>query len=95
LAIEQIGADLVKPLLEEFVDLHLALAEFGPNSVQKDMDFAFGQSHNAGRYLDGALVAHETKRPGQHVRAVGIQNDRAALDVDGLYRAIGAARPAR
>ena len=30
LAIEQIGAGLVKPLAEEFVDLQLAVTEFGP-----------------------------------------------------------------
>ena len=88
-------AALFKPPAEEFVDLQLAVAEFGPNPVQKGMDFAFGQSHNPGGYLDGALVAHETKRPGQHVRAVRIQGDRAALYVDGLHRAMGAARPAR
>ena len=54
LAIEQIGADLVKPPAEEFVDLQLAVAEFGPNPVQKGMDFAFGKSHDPGGDLDGA-----------------------------------------
>jgi hypothetical protein len=82
LAIEQIGADLVKPSVKEFVDLQLAVAEFRSNLFQKDMDCVFGQSHNPGGDLDRALVAHDAEGPRQHMRTVRVQNDRAALYVD-------------
>ena len=49
------------------------------------MDIAFGQSHDPGGDLVGALVAHEPKRPGQHMRAVRVQNDGAAFYVDWLH----------
>ena len=91
LTIEQIGTDLVKSALEEFVDLQLAVAEFGPDRFQKGMDFAFGQSHHPGGDLYGALVAHQSKRPGQHVRAVGVQSDGAARYVDLFHWVIEAA----
>ena len=45
--------------------------------------------------LTGALVAHETKRPGQHMSAVRVQSDGAAFYVDWFHWVIGAARPAR
>ena len=88
LAIEQTGADLVKPPAEKIVDLQLAVAEFGPNLLQKGMDFVFGQSHHAGEDLHGALIAHETKRPGQHMSAVRVQSDGAASYVD-LFHLLG------
>ena len=85
LAVEQIRADLVKPAVEEFVDLQLAVAEFGSHPVQKGVDFVFGESHHASGDLDGARVAHETKGPGQHVSGVRVQGDGAAFDVDWLH----------
>jgi hypothetical protein len=95
LAIEEIGADVVKSPAEELVDIQLAVAEFGPNAVQKRMHFAFGQSHNAGGNLDGALIAHQTKRAGQHMRAVRVQSDSAAGYIDLSHCATEAATPAR
>jgi len=44
LAIQQIWTDLVKPPVEEFVDLQLAVAEFGPNLLQKGMDAFSGSA---------------------------------------------------
>ena len=88
MAIEQIGADFVKPPAQEIVDLQLAIAEFGPNPFQKSMDFVLGKSHNPGGDLNRALVAHQTKRPGQHMRGVRVQCDRAASDVDLFHRVI-------
>jgi hypothetical protein len=82
LAIEQIGADLVKSPAKEIVDFQLAVAKFGPNPVQKSMNFVLWQSHHSGRDLNGALVAHDSKRPGQHMRAVRVQGDGAACYVD-------------
>jgi len=63
-----------------------------PNSARtasKDYALRFRKSHNSGGDLNGALVAHETKRPGQHVRAVRVQSDGAAFYVDWLHWAIG------
>ena len=44
LAIEQIGAVLVKPPAEEVVDLQLAVTEFGPDPFQKGMYFVLGKT---------------------------------------------------
>src|ERR1044071_9483813 len=59
------------------------------------MDFVFGQSHDPRGDLNGALVAHETKRPGQHMGAVRIQGDGAASYVNWLHWVIVADMPAR
>jgi hypothetical protein len=39
LAIEQIGADVLKPPAEEFVNLQLPIAEFGSQGLQKSVHF--------------------------------------------------------
>ena len=88
-------AALFKPPAEEFVDLQLAVAEFGPNPFQKGMDFALVKSHDPGGDLNRALVAHETKGPGEHMRAVRVQSDCAAPYVDWFHWAMGAATAIR
>jgi hypothetical protein len=85
LAIEDIGADLVKPPAEELVDVQLAVSELGPDTLQERMDLVFGQGHNTRGDLDGTLVAHETKGSGKHMSAVRVQGDCAAGYVDLLH----------
>ena len=85
MAIEQIGTHRVKPAVEEFVDLQLAAAEFGPHPPEKGMDFVFGKSHDPGGDLNGAMVAHQTKRAGKHMRAVRVQGDGAACHFDFVH----------
>jgi hypothetical protein len=49
------------------------------------MDLVFVKSHNSGSDLDGTLVTHEPKGPGEHMRAVWVQGDRAARYVDSFH----------
>jgi hypothetical protein len=84
LAIELIGADLVKPPTEGFVDLQLAVTEFGPNALPSSI-----------RTPSQERMAHEMKRPVQHMRAVRGRRDGAASYVDLFHWVIGAARPVR
>lgn len=95
LAIEQIGPDLVKLTFEELADLWVAVTKFGPHLLQQRMDFAFRKSHDSRADFDGALVAHEAKRPGKHARAVRTQGDVGAFEVDGFHGMIGATKRAR
>src|ERR1043165_745785 len=95
LAIEEIGADLVETTAEELVDFQLAVGELGPDTIQKGMDLVLGQSHNTRGDLDGTLIAHETKGPGEHMSAVGVQGDGAAGYVDWLHLVMGTAIPVR
>ena len=94
LAIEQIRPDLFKLPFEEFADLGVAITKFSPHLLQQRMDFAFRKSHDARADFDGALVAHQSKRPGQYPRAVRVQRDVGAFEVDGFHGMIEAKRPA-
>ena len=84
------GRTSFKLPFEELADLGVAITKFGPHLLQQRMDFAFGKSHDARADFDGALVAHETKRPGQHPRAVRLQRDVGAFEVDGFHGMIEA-----
>ena len=90
LAIEQIGADLVKASAKELVDLQLAVAKLGANPVQQMMNVVLRQSHNPRWNFNGALIAHDPEGPRQHMRAVRVQGDGASCYVDWLHWVIGA-----
>ena len=85
---QQLGARLLESTPEKLPDILVASPEFGPQLPEQFIDFSFGEGHDAGANLAGALATHEMKRPDQDTLAVGIQSDFRAIDVDRVHRCL-------
>ncbi len=81
----QARADLLESGFEKIPGLGVALTEFHLHLLPKGVDFSFREGHDLGANSDGAGVARKEKRPEQHARAVGMQDDLATLDGGGLH----------
>jgi hypothetical protein len=64
--------NFVKASSEELANVLVPFTKLGQHLFQQDADFAFRKRRDLRADSDGALVAHEMKRPEQHSRAVGI-----------------------
>ena len=81
----QARADLLESVFQEIPGLGVALTEFHLHLLAQVVDFRFRESHDLGANSGGAGVARKEKRPKQHARAVGMQDDLATLDGDGFH----------
>jgi len=82
----QAPAGLLESGFEKAPGLGVAFAEFHLHLLPEGVDFSFRERHDLGVNSGGAGVARGEKRPEQHARAVGMQDDLSALDGGGLHR---------
>ena len=74
-----------KRFFEIIPGLGMALTEFQLHLLRKGVDLGFREGHDLGADSGGAGVGRSEKRPEQDARAVGMQDDLAALDGGGLH----------
>jgi len=83
----QPGSHLLETPPQEFQDLHVTIAELGFHLRQQRCDLALGKCHHHGPDVRGALPVGGMERPGQHSRAIRMENEVAAGDGDGAHGA--------